>query len=166
MSETDMVVSLLRRELGHSLGVLLVDASAERPQADEEFYRQLSAYPEIQVTPLWLTSTAGDSEIDAGLAEAAFRGDEVVLVWADGTSPSPGSRPRRILDAAERLNLFDSCFVALIGEDVSRQEARRLGYEDGYAVATPLDALVAQLAREVIAHREMHRFGSSPPCYR
>ena len=160
-----MVVSMLRRELGHCLGVLLVEASGEQPSADEEFNRLLSAYPEVQVTSLRVTPNAGELEIDAGLADAARRGDEVVLVWADVASPPPGSRPRQILEAAERINLFDSCFVALVGEYVSRQEARRLGYEDGFAAATPLDALVAQLAREVMAHREMHRCGSSPPCY-
>jgi hypothetical protein len=156
---------MLRRELGHSLGVLLVEASAERPAAAEDFNRLLSAYPEVQVTSLRLTATAGESEIDSRLAEAARRGDEVVLVWADSASPPPGSRPRQILEAAERINLFDSCFVALVGEDMSRQEARRLGYEDGFAASTPQDALVTQLLREVMSHRELHRCGSSPPCY-
>jgi hypothetical protein len=159
-----MVVSMIRRELGHSLRVLLVEASAERPLADEEFNRLLSAYPEVQVTSLRLSSSAGDSEIAAALSASARR-DEVVLIWADSASPPPGSWPRQILEAAERINLFDSCLVALVGEDVSRQEARRLGYEDGFAAATPLDALVAQLAREVMARREMSKCGSSPPCY-
>jgi hypothetical protein len=160
-----MVVAMLRRELGCKLGVLLVEESAEQSTADEELYRRLSAYPEVQVTSLRITPDAEESEIDAVLAESARRGDEVVLVWTEGALPPSSSRTRQILDAAERINLFDSCFVALIGADVTRQDARRLGYEDGFSAATPLDTLVAQLAREVVAHREMQRCGSSPPCY-
>jgi hypothetical protein len=160
-----MVVAMLRRELGCKLGVLLVEESAERSTAGEELYRRLSAYPEVQVTPLRIIPGAEESEIDVGLAEAARRGDEVVLVWTEGGRTLSGGWTRQVLDAAERINLFDSCFVALIGAEVGRQDARRLGYEDGFNAATPLDALMVQLAREVAAHREMHRCGSSPPCY-
>ncbi len=46
-----------------------------------------------------------------------------------------------------------------------RAQARALGFEDGFALDVPLATLLAALAREAVAHDELHQRGSSPPCY-
>jgi hypothetical protein len=115
-------------------------------------------------------------EIERSLVKAREREVDTVLVWAGPRAlPTIPTRPWEVsdvsadlwpfvvIDVAERINLFDHCFIAAAGDKVNRRDARRLGFEDGFERSMPLGALVERLQREA-ALRDRNP-GSSPPCY-
>jgi hypothetical protein len=117
-------------------------------------------------------------DIERSLVKAKEREVDTVLVWAGQRAlPTIPTRPwvasggssggdewlSAVIDVAERINLFDHCFIAAAGDEVHRPDARRLGFEDGFESSTPLHTLVERLQREA-ALRDRNP-GSSPPCY-
>lgn len=168
------VNAALRASLSRRLTIAVLLPPAGDPACDD-LCRRLAAYPELRVLfehpgphPNYLSLKA--------LLQAVAQGDaDVLLVWTDGAAlsarPSDGtpaqaatSWPRLVVGAAEDVNLLDYCFTAPIGPGVTRELARRAGYEDGFSAETPTGRLVRALAREALA-REQRRRGSSPPCY-
>ena len=116
-------------------------------------------------------------DIERSLVKAKEREVDTVLVWSGQKAlPSIPTRPwvasggssggewlLVVIDVAERINLFDHCFIAAAGDEVHCRDARRLGFEDGFESSTPLHILVGRLQREA-ALRDRNP-GSSPPCY-
>src|SRR5579871_342126 len=173
-----VVATMLRTDLGRQLTVLLLEPphlSGHQSASCEELRLRLAAYPEVRVLHETPASGMSGTEIEAVFAAAMQNDADAVLVWAEqqaltmqtpeGACTPSWRWPRMALEAAKRVNLFDRCFVALIGDDIERQDARRLGYEDGFIATMPLDSLVRQLAREAIARAQARNRGSSPPCY-
>jgi hypothetical protein len=164
--------------LGRQINLLILEvAAADLSMASgSEFYRGLCGHPGVQVVLERLNPDVPVQEIERSLAKAKESEADAVLVWAGRralpTAPTrPGTTsdvsadlwPSVVIDVAERINLFDHCFIAAAGDEVNRRDARRLGFEDGFESSMPLDALVERLQREA-ALRDRNP-GSSPPCY-
>lgn len=160
----------LRRHLGRRLTVALV-AYGPLDEATRCLADGLAAHEEIRVLVLpaehapgseWLAQLAGlDPEIVL-VAEGAGAG---ATPDARGDEQKDDDRLRALLDDLEQGGIRDRAFVALVGANVTREQARRLGFEDGFAAGTPLHTLAAILAREGAAVDERRQRGSSPPCY-
>jgi hypothetical protein len=169
------ITSLLRNDLEGHLTLLLLEASSESRTSCDHFAESFAAYPEIRVVHRRLAPDPGNTEIESIFTRAIDEDFDIVLVWAatvrDGDATLREDTapywhwPKHALAAAESVNLFDRCLVALVGDDIRQREARRLGYEDGFTASMPADGLVVRLAREAMAHREARRRGSSPPCF-
>lgn len=169
------VNAALRTALSRQLAVAVLPPP-EGNHACDDLCTRLAAYPEVRVLveapgphPTYLT-------LKALLQTVAQADADALLVWTNGEAlaarPSDGtpaqaatSWPRLVLGAAEDVNLLDYCFTAPIGPGVTREAARRAGYEDGFAAETPISRLVRALAREAQAREQRRRHGSSPPCY-
>ena len=135
---------------------------------------RLAALSELRVLAKAPGERPDEARLQALLREVAQADAEALLVWSDAealAAPAGDNGdlrhgwPRRVLGAAEDLNLLDACFTAPIGPGVTRQAARALGYEDGFADATPVVVVARTLVREALARAEIRRCGSSPPCY-
>jgi hypothetical protein len=159
-----------------SLFILEVAAADQSTASSSDFYRGLCGHPGVQVLLERLDPDVPIQEIERSLTKAREREADAVLVWAGRRAlPTAPTRPGMasdvsadlwpcvVIDIAERVNLFDHCFVAAAGDSVNRQDARRLGFEDGFESSMPLDTLVERLQREA-ALRDRNP-GSSPPCY-
>ena len=167
--------ALLRNDLEGHLTLLLLEASVEARTLCDDFAERLGAYPEIRVLHRRLVAIPGSTEIESIFIRAIREDADITLVWMGNArggdaelqeDDAPYWRwPKQALAAAERVNLFEGCLVALVGEDIQQREARHLGFEDGFMASMPPDRLVLRLAREVVAHREARRRGSSPPCF-
>ena len=167
--------ALLRNDLEGHLTLLLLEAGGEGRTLGDDFARRLGAYPEIRVLHLRLVPDPASAEIESIFTRAIHEDADITLVWVgnarDGDAEpqedtAPYWRwPKQVLAAAESVNLFEGCLVALVGEDIQQREARHLGFEDGFTASMPPDRLVVRLAREAVAHREARRRGSSPPCF-
>ncbi len=180
----------LRAELGRRLTVVALYAPAQGDEQDElftAFQAEIAKYQEVWLRVVEVGAPGADARSPTeAAAEAAVRAAlqadaDAVLVWrmagADGAAPGATSvaqamaaRWRRDFPAvAERLALFEQATLALIGADVTRADARRQGYEDGFALTEPLaaptHAALLRLAAEALARVEYQRRGSSPPCY-
>lgn len=110
------------------------------------------------------------ADLEAFLTQLHSLGPDVVLVGAEDASASAGAPSERpwhlyVFAIADRIGLCDRSFVALVGPRVTRESARRAGFEDGFALDTPVDTLLPALVREALARDEFRRKGSSPPCY-
>ena len=119
---------------------------------------RLTGIEEIRVLP-----PAPSAE--EGLRQAAQTDAEIVLVWLAADDERELAAASTLLARAEALGLRDRSFLALIGPHVTRDQAHRLLFEEGYPAATPTAQLLWSLAREAIARDELRRRGSSPPCY-
>lgn len=169
------VNAALRTALSRQLAVAVL-SPVGGDLACDNLCARLAAYPEVRV----LVEAPGphpDYLALKALLQAVAQSDaDALLVWTTGTAlaapPSDGtpaqaavSWPRLVLGAAEDANLLDYCFTAPIGPGVTREAARRVGYEDGFPAETPITRLVRALAREAQAREQRRRQGSSPPCY-
>jgi hypothetical protein len=161
-------------DLGRRLRLLLIGAAGESHSGCNEFRQRLAVRPELDVYYEQLVPGATALEIERSLAAARSHDADVVLVWSElgmfdadtqeeSSTPQRAQVPRLVVDVAERVNLFDRCFVALVGPQVDRRGARRLGFEDGFTTAMPVEGLVELLMREAVARARNP--GSSPPCY-
>jgi hypothetical protein len=167
--------ALLQNDLEGHLTLLLLEAGGEGWTLCGDFAERLGAYPEIRVLHRRLVPNPGSAEIESIFTQAIQEDADITLVWAgnargDDAEPQEDTAPywrwpAQALAAAESVNLFEGCLVALVGEDIQQREARHLGFEDGFTASMPPDRLVLRLAREVVAHREARRRGSSPPCF-
>lgn len=169
------VNAALRTALSRQLAVAVLPPPGGDPACDDLCAR-LAAYPEVRV----LVESPGPRpdylSLKALLQTVAQNDADALLVWttldalavrpSDGTpAQAGGGWPRLVLGAAEDVNLLDYCFTAPIGPGVTREAARRAGYEDGFAAEMKLSRLVRALAREAQAREQRRRQGSSPPCY-
>jgi hypothetical protein len=164
----------LRTELGRRLTVALI---APPSGADEVFTAlgvALAAYPEVLVLLQTPRSSAAAEAERVMLAIAPLDPDAVLVALGGGTPVAqltdsasiPALRwPRDVLAVGDRLGLRLRAFFALVGEAMTREGARRLGYEDSFSPHMRVHDLVAVLAREALAHEQSRRHGSSPPCY-
>jgi hypothetical protein len=157
--------------------VILEFAAADQTSAARsELYQGLCGHPGVHVLLERLGPDVPVQQIERSLVKARDREVDTVLVWAGPralpntptrpgavTDVSPDLWPSVVIDVAERINLFDHCFIAAAGNKVSRRDARRLGFEDGFESSMPLGTLVERLQREA-ALRDRNP-GSSPPCY-
>ncbi|MGZ6283358.1 MAG: hypothetical protein ACXWQ5_08685 [Ktedonobacterales bacterium] len=165
----------LRLELGRRMTIALLNSPTGGGAVLDELLAALAAYPEVRVLIVRPEHGQDAQALEVTLAEVQREGADSLLVWTDGEATaadkgdhacSPAERWVRLVESvAERLLLFDRCFIALIGEGVSRAGARKLGYEDGFASETPVTELVRTLVRETLAREASGRRGSSPPCY-
>jgi hypothetical protein len=164
--------------LGRQLSLLILElADGDQSSASSsELYRGLCSHPGVQVLRERLGPDVSVQGIERSLMKARDGEVDTVLVWAGPralpTSPvrpgamsdvSPDLWPSVVIDVAERINLFDHCFIAAAGDMVNHRNARRLGFEDGFESSMALDTLVERLQREA-ALRDRNP-GSSPPCY-
>lgn len=165
----------LRLELGRRMTITLLDVPGGGGVAFDELLAALAAYPEVRVLVVRPGHEQDAQALEVMLAEALREGVDALLVWTDGEATagdkgdhacSPGECWVRLVESvAERLLLFDHCFIALIGKGVSRAEARKLGFEDGFGSEAPMIELMRALVRETLAREVFGRRGSSPPCY-
>jgi hypothetical protein len=170
-----VLASMLKSDLGRRLTLLLLEAPGESHSACDKFYQGLVAYQELRVLHELLVPDADIAQVEQALSTAVGNDADAVLVWAEPKTllavvpeevyPRAWHWPRTVLEAAEDINLFDHCFIALVGEDVDRQNARRIGYEDGFTSTISVDTLAGRLLGEALARAESQRHGSSPPCY-
>lgn len=165
----------LREELGRRMTIALLDMPGGGGVAFDELRAALERYPEVRVLVVRPEQNQDAQALEAMLVEVSQEGADSLLVWTNGEATegnkgdhacSPAEHWIRLVESiAERLLLFDRCFIALIGEGVSRAGARKLGYEDGFASEAPVVHLMRALVRETLAHEVFGRRGSSPPCY-
>lgn len=165
----------LRLALGRRMTIALLDTPGGGGAAFDELRAALEEYPEVRVLVVRPEHTQDAQALEAALVEVSREGADSLLVWTNGEATegdkgdhacSPAEHWVRLVESvAERLLLFDHCFIALIGEGVSRAGARKLGYEDGFASEAPVVQLMRALVRETLAREAYSRRGSSPPCY-
>lgn len=160
------LAELIRARLGRRLIVAVLappDDTGEDPRALAD---ALAAFPGARVA--YERPPDAPADLETFLARLHTLGPDVVLIGAtEARAPEPIERPwhLRVFAIAERIGLCDRGFVALVGSHVTRQSARRLGFEDGYPLDTPMDVLLPAFVRAALARDEFRRQGSSPPCY-
>src|SRR5262249_55417721 len=159
-------------ELGHRLIVILITPPGGADEAFAALGAALAAYPEVLVlveTPL---SSKPEEAEQVMLKVARVDPDSVLVALASGSPTTqladsasvPALRwPRDLLTIADRLGLRGRTFFALVAETVTREGARRLGYEAGISPYMPAHDLVALLAREAQAREQSRRYGGSSP---
>jgi hypothetical protein len=152
------VDALLRRKLGRRMTACLLALAEGHVNEMATLSRRLDSLEEVR-----LLAPGGSAE--EGLLEAARQDAEIVLVWLAAEDERELAAAAALPERADTLGLGDRSVVALIGPEVTRALAHRLGFEEGYPAATPAAALAQSLAREAIARDELRRQGSSPPCY-
>ncbi len=169
------VNAALRTALSRQLAVAVLFPPGGDPACDDLCAR-LAAYPEVRVLVEHPGLRPDYLSLKALLQAVAQSDADALLVWTTGEAlaarPSDGTPaqvgtgwPRLVLGAAEDVNLLDYCFTAPIGPGITREVARRAGYEDGFPAETKISRLVRALAREAQAREQRRRTGSSPPCY-
>lgn len=162
------LAELVRARLGRRMIVAVLAPPDEPPhnlRALADMANTLAAFPGARVA-----YEQPSADLEAFLIRLHRLGPDVVLVGVSdvpATPPPPPARPwhLRVFAIADRIGLCDRSIVALIGPHVTRETARRAGFEDGYPLDIPLDTLLPALAREALARDEFRRQGSSPPCY-
>ena len=169
------LTSLLRNDLEGHLTLLVLEEAGESRTTCDDFAEMLRAYPEIRVLHLRLEPTPKAPRLNLlspgrymrmSISRWCGREPQESVEAALREDAAPYWRwAKQALAAAESINLFEKCRVALAGEEIQQREARHLGYEDGFMAGAPPDSLVLRLAREAAAHREARRRGSSPPCF-
>lgn len=177
--EPDALDAWLRAQLGRRLavtGITLVPLAGSSPDPSgtvaaagvppAALRDALGQYGEI-----WLRWLPSGTRLDEAAIRAAAGDADVLLVWLDptGAPSAPVGWPERPLtalhDALANLSLRDDCVLAIGGAGASRSLARRLGYDDGFAVVAPAALIATTLAREALALAAVRGGGSSPPCY-
>ena len=162
----------VRSRLGRRMIVVLL-APPDKPIGPAEplsvLADMLAAFPAARVA--YEQPPDDSAALETFLERLHSLGPDVVLVGAADetpkTSPAPDERlwHLRVFAIADRIGLCDRSFVALAGSRVTRQSARHAGFEDGFSLPAPVDALLPALVRETLARDEFRRKGSSPPCY-
>ena len=162
----------VRLMLGRRLILALVAPPSGADDAFTNLAARLSAYPEVTSLVILPHSTKTD-EAERVVDEAARVDADAVLVTLASGSPTtqlvdsasvPSLKwPRDVLRAAERLGQRERAFWGLIGEEVNREAARRLGFEDGFAIAIAAHDLVAYLAQDALKRERLRRQGDTPP---
>jgi hypothetical protein len=158
--------------LGRRLILALIAAPGGADDAFTNLAARLSAYPEVTSLVILPHSTKTD-EAERVVDEATRVDADAVLVTLAAGSPTtqladsasvPSLKwPRDVLRAAERLGRRERAFWGLIGEEVNREAARRLGFEDGFAIAIAAHDLVAYLAQDALTRERLRRQGGTPP---
>ncbi|MGH2516770.1 MAG: hypothetical protein ACRDHP_14045 [Ktedonobacterales bacterium] len=162
-ADLDALAGLVRERLGRRMIVAVLAPPGQESGALRALADALAAFPGARVA-----YEQPPANLEAFLARLHSLGPDGVLVGADDDEMTPPNSPpwhARVLAIADRIGLCDRSFVALVGARVTRQSARRAGFEDGFPLDTPLDALLPALVREALARDEFRRRGSSPPCY-
>ena len=162
----------LRERLGRQMVVAVVAvvavmvAGAQSEFAVARIEESTAPFGEVRLLRRTVTLDSDDAQLAALVAELAPLDPDAVLVASASDADAARQWAVRALAACEQAGLRDRAFVALLapGEGI-RAQARALGFEDGFAQDLPLAALLAVLAREAVAHDELRRRGSSPPCY-
>lgn len=164
----------LRLELARRLSVVLVAPPGGPDDTFLALHARLTQHPDVLATVVVPSSTKSD-EAERVMVDGARLDPDAVLVALASGSPTeqlsdsaavPAIKwPRDLLKVADRMGLRERAFFALVGDRMTRETARRLGYEDGFSIYTPTHDLVAAIAREAIAREKAQRHGSSPPCY-
>jgi methylmalonyl-CoA mutase cobalamin-binding subunit len=157
-SERTAIDGLLRWQLGRRITVCLLALADTHTGEIAALTERLASIEEIRVLP-------PAPSVGEGLRQAAQTDVEVVLVWLASNDERELAAASTLLERAEALGLRDRSFLALIGPHVTRDQAHRLLFEEGYPASTPTAQLLWSLAREAIARDELRRRGSSPPCY-
>lgn len=151
----------LRARLDHRLTVVLLAPQRDDAAADETSLAvAIAPLAEARLRIARCPDPADTAAIERTLLAVERLYPDVLLVERSGAD---NTFPRMVLRVADRLGLLDRAFVALIGADVTREGARRSGFEDGYTLDDP--DLPRTLAREAVARDQLRRHGSSPPCY-
>jgi hypothetical protein len=148
----------LRCHLGRRLTVAFVSAEP----LDDNIQRLATAlerYDEIRALAPQLGEEPGR------FVDMLPAADPDVVLLAASTLAVDERQVCAILDGLERRGILDRTFVALIGHEVTRAQARLLGFEDGFPARIAPEALAVALAHEGLAVDERRRRGSSPPCY-
>jgi methylmalonyl-CoA mutase cobalamin-binding subunit len=157
-SERAAIDDLLRRQLGRRMTVCLLALADTHADDSAALAGRLASIEEIAILP-------AAASVEEGLAQAAQRDAEIVLIWLAADDARELAAVSALLERIETMGLSDRSFVALIGPAVTRDLAHRLRFEEGYPAATPSAQLLRSLAREAIGRDELRRRGSSPPCY-
>lgn len=162
----------VRLMLGRRLILALVAPPSGADDAFTNLAARLSAFPEVTSLVILPRSTKTD-EAERVVDEATRVDADAVLVTLASGSPTtqlvdsasvPSLKwPRDVLRAAERLGQRERAFWGLIGEEVNREAARRLGFEDGFAIAIAAHDLVAYLAQDALKRERLRRRGGTPP---
>jgi hypothetical protein len=161
--------SWLRQQLGRRLVVIGLSLPAATPSGGEimldappaDFIRELERFEEV-----WVRWLAAGTLVDQALTRAALHEGDVVLLWlADEPSDPRPAALAAFLEHAEAAGARDEAVTALVGPGASRELARRLGCNEGFAPTEAPGVVISQLAREVVTMDELRRRGSSPPCY-
>lgn len=157
----------LREHLGRQLIIAALVASSPDSAALDDFRAPLSAYAEVRLVESAADPAATDRQLEQLLAPLAQLDPDIVLVWATSLDhiSMPASWSNAALAACEHLGLLDRCYVALIAPQMTRSDARALGFEEGFPTTQPVTDLLAVLAREAVARDDYRRRGSSPPCF-
>lgn len=158
----------LRARLGRRVVVgLLVPFGVTNPNA-ESLVNALADYAELR-----LLRPSGNSAATM-LKEMMVFDPDALVVWAAAdvvtdasavVAGETGSWPVAVIAALDAHESRDRCVLLLAGPAATRVNARRLGFEDGFTLATPVPELAAALARAAVSIEEQRRRGSSPPCY-
>ncbi|HEU5349557.1 MAG TPA: hypothetical protein VFU63_13180 [Ktedonobacterales bacterium] len=156
-SERAAIDDLLRKQLGRRMTVCLLALADTHADDIAALAGRLASIEEIAILPA--------ASVEAGLAQAAQRDAEIVLIWLAADDARELAAASALLERTETMGLSDRSFVALIGSAVTRDQAHQLRFEEGYPAATPSAQLLRSLAREAIGRDELRRRGSSPPCY-
>ncbi len=162
----------VRLMLGRRLILALVAPPSGADDAFTNLAARLSAFPEVTSLVILPRSTKID-EAERVVDEATRVDADAVLVTLASGSPTtqlvdsasvPSLKwPRDVLRAAERLGQRERAFWGLIGDEVNREAARRLGFEDGFAIAIAAHDLVAYLAQDALKRERLRRQGGTPP---
>ena len=151
----------LRSRLDHPMTIVLLPTAKSGASASARVLASaVAGYAEMRLHVEPCPAPPIEAAIERALLAVERLYPDVLLVER---SDADGAFPRMVLRVADRLGLLDRAFVALIGADVTREGARRRGFEDGYMLDDP--DLPRILAREAVARDELRRHGSSPPCY-
>jgi hypothetical protein len=156
----------LRERLGRQMVVAVVAAGAQPESALARIEQGVGRYGEVRLLGRTVTLDRDDAQLATLIAALAPLDPDAMLIVSTTITDAARQWAVRALAACERAGLRDHAFVALLapGEGM-RAQARALGFEDGFALDAPLAILLAALARETVAHDELHQRGSSPPCY-
>lgn len=153
----------LRATLGRRLTVVALQPA--RPQAEQilaAWRGEFMAYPETQ----FLIERVTVGQMEEALRRVTALDPDALLICSEGESQEHDEQwSAQALSVAESLNLFDRMLVAQCGANVTKTQARALGYEDGFSTEQSLAETLATLAREAITRESYRRQGSSPPCY-
>src|SRR6185437_7789751 len=129
-SERTAIDGLLRWQLGRRMTACLLALAETHPDEIATLAERLTSIEEVRV----LSPAAWAEE---GLRQAAQADAEVVLVWLAADDERELAAATALLERAEALGLRDRSFLALIGPHVTRGQAHRLLFEEGYPAATP-----------------------------
>jgi hypothetical protein len=156
----------LRERLGRQMVVAVVAAGAQSEFAVARIEQGIAYYGEVRLLRRTVTLDGDDAQLAALVAKLTPLDPDAVLVISTTAVDAARQWAVRALATCERAGLRDRAFVALLAPDEGiRAQARVFGFEDGFALDLQLATLLAVVAREAVAHDELRRRGSSPPCY-